>query len=204
MMNKGRNRFIPVAIILPLIVLLVSSVSAIESPALATSKEQTGSGETDNVVIVPGTVSVEVQAENAVRDALKEAKTLGADAESFAITDVQEMNNWRFVSVIGLKDLNANQEWNLLENGSWFGLVLLQKVEEQWIGALEGTPEFTSFLSDIPSSILDTSDKLYLDPLQYRRLQKVQYRFPWQFGTSMQYGILGVHENGFAATVNGW
>jgi hypothetical protein len=80
----------------------------------------------------------------------------------------------------------------------------LQQVRGQWIGGLEGTPEFASILSGIPNNILDARDKLYLDPLQYHRLQNVQYRFPWRFGTNMQYGILGVHESGFAVAVNGW
>jgi len=102
--------------------------------------------------------------------------------------------------------LDADLHWNLLDNGSWFGLVLLHQDENgRWTSAVEGTFRFSLLLSDVPREILSDTAKQTLDPLQRRPLSSSDAnRFPWQSGTQMQYGVLGVHDNGFSSVVSGW
>ncbi|HRF95016.1 MAG TPA: hypothetical protein PLZ51_07475, partial [Aggregatilineales bacterium] len=72
------------------------------------------------------------------------------------------------------------------------------------MGAVEGTEAFSSLLNDVPESILDQEAKQSIDPLQRVTMASDSYIFPWQSGTSMQYGGLGVHANGFTGVVSGW
>lgn len=84
-------------------------------------------------------------------------------------------------------------------------VLLHQDKDGHWTSAVEGTTEFSLLLADVPERILSTTAKQDLDPLQRRLLTTTSaYRFPWQSGTKMQYGILGVHDNGFSSVVSGW
>ncbi len=175
--------------------------TAIQSaPGLVTPTPQA------TVRMAPGTVAVDKDIESAVRQALIDVPDAVHPPDYYAITDVRKADSWLFVSVIGLMGLDADLHWNLLDNGSWFGLVLLHQDENgRWISAVEGTIRFSLLLSDVPSEILSYIGKQTLDPLQRRPLSSSDAnRFPWQSGTQMQYGILGVHDNGFSSVVSGW
>ncbi|MBN1991591.1 MAG: pre-peptidase C-terminal domain-containing protein [Anaerolineae bacterium] len=156
--------------------------------------------------MLPGTIEVEPAVENITRLALIQASDALPIVEYYAITGLQEMDKWSFVSVAGLVGIEADLSWNLLDNGIWFGLVLLHRDNNgNWEGAVEGTEKFSTLLSDIPDQILDGRTKQELDPLQ-RQLQAADstYRFPWPTGTSMRYGSNGVHNNGFSGVVSDW
>lgn len=155
--------------------------------------------------MVPGTVALERDAEDAIRLALADAKETLPAVEAYAVTDVRPLGEHALVSVIGLAGLTASQTWNLPDNGAWFGLVALEKTaDDRWAGAVEGTPGFSVIVERIPENVLDLSAKAGLDPLRRPSLPASAYRFPWPDGTSMYYGTLGVHANGFPSLVSGW
>lgn len=155
--------------------------------------------------MIPGTVALERDAEDAIRRALADAKEILPAVEAYAVTDVRPLGEYALVSVIGLAGLAADKPWNLPDNGAWFGLVALERVaDDRWTGAVEGTPDFSALLARMPDRVLDASAKLGLDPLRRPALPASAYRFPWLDGTSMYYGTLGVHANGFPSLVSGW
>jgi hypothetical protein len=111
------------------------------------------------ITMVPGTVDVDVEIENAVRNALINALSDIPRADYYAITDVREEEKWLFVSVVGLNGLGPDLSWNLLDNSIWFGLILLtQDTAGHWIGATEGTVEFSRLLDNVPEVILSSID----------------------------------------------
>ena len=155
--------------------------------------------------MVPGTVAIDLAAEEAIRAALLDAKVALPAVEAYAVTDVRSFGQHALVSVIGLAGLSASQPWNLPDNGAWFGLVALERAaDDRWIGAVEGTPSFSAVLERLPDHVLGAAAKLGLDPLRRPNLPASAYRFPWPDGTSMYYGSLGVHANGFPSLVSGW
>jgi len=155
------------------------------------------------IVMVPGTIIVEEQVTDAIRDALVQAGDVVSSADYYAISALQDEGNWLFVSVVGLMNLDTDLNWNLQDNASWYGLVLLRQDENGlWTGAVEGTTEFSLLLADVPETILTAQAKQDLNPRQFSTAaSSSSYAFPWQAGTSMQYGSLGVHDNGF---ISGW
>jgi len=159
-----------------------------------------------NITIITGTVVVESSIDIAVQEALVNAnEVLSPVSDYYAITDLSYFDQWLFVSVIGLAGISSDLSWNLLDNGTWFGLVLLKADRDgNWSGALEGTDEFSQILYEIPSNILEDDTKLNLDPLTRAEIPLSGYIFPWQTGKSMKYGSLGVHDNGFPGVVTGW
>jgi len=161
---------------------------------------------TVEVILIPGTVSVNKTIEDVIVLALKNAySVLTPDIHYFAITDVHEAGNWEFVSVIGFVQFDESVGW-FLEDGSWFGVVLLQNDGQgNWIGATEGTIEFSNLLQDVPNHILGPTEKQNIDLSSQSDVSlQSNYIFPWQSGTSMFYGSEGVHSNGFAGVVSGW
>ena len=160
--------------------------------------------EEDGFIIVPGTVELEDELQNAFRSALSDAGGLLPASKYYAATDIRAADGWRFVSVAGLELLDAQLGWRLAD-ANWVGLVVLNQQEDgHWIGATEGTPEFSSLLAKVPDNILTPAAKLSLDPRQRSMMIAETYRFPWQSGKTMLYGSLGVHNNGFSSVVPDW
>lgn len=173
-------------------------------PAVAIAADE-GPSAPPIVRMVPGTVSVDATADDAIRQALADAKESLPAVEAHAITDIRELGEYALVSVIGLAGLTAGKPWNLPDNGAWFGLVALERVaDDRWAGAVEGTPAFSAMLERTSDQALDASSRVGLDPLRRPSLPASAYRFPWPDGTSMYYGTLGVHANGFPSLVSGW
>lgn len=156
------------------------------------------------IVMVPGTVTVNPEMEKAVAAALREAADLFTNPRFFAITDIRDEKNWALISVIGLAQVGDDQRWSM-EDGAWFGLVLLEQTAQgSWLGATQGTPEFSELITQIPEAVIDQQSKKNLDPRQPRPTVAGGFIFPLQSGLSMYYGDLGVHDNGFPSVVNGW
>jgi len=180
--------------------LLLASVLGLAWASQITSVSVAGPNVQTGITMVPGTVAVGTEVENAVRQALSDARVVLPTADCYSISALQKEDRWLFVSVVGLKDLDAGLGWNL-DNAIWAGLILLCKDEDgRWTGAAEGTVEFSVLLADVPESILGAKAKQDLNPLQRLAITS-GYRFPWQSGTSMQYGPFGVHDAGF---ISGW
>ncbi|MEO6061800.1 MAG: hypothetical protein ABIQ99_07685 [Thermoflexales bacterium] len=173
-------------------------------PATVVAADDSPSGP-PSVQMVPGTVAIDSAAEDAIREALADAKEALPAVEAYAVTDVRILGDHAFVSVIGLAGLMPGKPWNLLDNGAWFGLVALERrADDRWTGAVEGTLGFSAIIERIPDHVLDTPAKVGLDPLRRPGLPASAIHLPWPDGTSMYYGSLGVHSNGFPSLVSGW
>jgi hypothetical protein len=156
------------------------------------------------VKMLPGTVSLKSDEEAAVVRAIAEAAATGAAtvADYYSVSAVRDEGDWLFVSTVGLKGVTPGDKWSLMDNGSWFGLTLVHRDETgSWVAAVEGTPEYSRLLAAVPTKILDAQAKESLDPLHKSDVPTTDYPFPWQTGTSMQYGQNAIHAGGFYA---GW
>lgn len=189
------------ASVLRLIVVAALALTLAE-PALASIADPPASA--PDLRLGPGTVDVDAGVARAVLTALKAGRAELPNVEEYAITDVQPVAGGLFVSVIGLAGVKLGGDWNLLDNGAWFGLVLLAPEGGGWTGAVEGTPEFTGLLDALPEASLSAAARRDLDPRRRIELPASAYRFPWLTGTRMYYGSLGVHANGFPSLVSGW
>ena len=170
-------------------------------PMLPLSPLNSADSTQNEITLVAGTVDVDVGVESAVRQALFQAHDAIPAANYHSISDIQTADSWLFVSVVGLQALDADLDWNL-DDAIWAGLVLLRQDESgHWTGAVEGAEEFSLLLADVPEEGLDASSKQDLDPLRRPLIPASAYRFPWQSGSSMQYGVRGVHDAGF---FSGW
>jgi fibronectin type 3 domain-containing protein len=159
-----------------------------------------------NITLVPGTVEINERMKTLVAAALGDSKNLFPNTNYFAVTDMHRVKNWAFLSVIGLANVNADLSWSI-DEGAWFGLVFLKQGQDSsWIKAdVQGSPAFSNMLSEIPDTVLDKKAKQDLDPLSATAGTLSNYIFPWQSGTSMQYGSAGVHDNGnFNGNTSGW
>lgn len=158
------------------------------------------------LTLIPGTVTVSKDIEDAIILTLKNADSvLAPEIRYFAVTDVYKDGKWEFISIIGLVEFDENVGW-FLEDGAWFGVVLLTNDgQENWYGAMDGTSEFSTLLQEIPNNILGEKEKRNIDSLSQSTTDSFStYIFPWQVGTKMFYGSAGIHENGFSGVVSGW
>jgi hypothetical protein len=179
---------------------LLTILGLIGVPASGWGQEQSA---TELITLVPGTTTIEDPlAILALQQALIDSRHLLPSLSSFTITSVRNEDNWLLVSIMGLENLPPSQNWTLLDNGAWFGLMILHRNElGQWTSAVEGSESFTSLIQNIPDTILNPVAKIDLDPRQRQAKASADsaYRFPWPSGTQMQYGSAAIHPNGFSA-----
>ncbi len=158
--------------------------------------------------LVLGTDSVHSEVEQAILQALTNAKNVLPPTEYYAVANVHQMEDWLFISMVGLAGLGPDLTWSLEKNSIWMGLVLLRQDESgHWAGAASGTIEFSHLIDAVPEKILSTQAKRDLDPLGRISIAATPYlRFPWPIGTKMQYGMSAVHNAGFAGYpgMSGW
>lgn len=156
-------------------------------------------------VLAPASVPVAEAISDAVRITLTETASI-IPGRLHAITNVTEQAGWLFVSVVGLEGVTDDLKWNLHDHAVSFDLIILHRnTQGKWAGALEGTEEYSMLLKQMPDNILSVEAKRDLDTLNHpQAAPSAGYRFPWPTGTSMYYGTLGVHANGFSSVVSGW
>ncbi len=159
------------------------------------------------IVLVPGTVVLGDNVNNAILAALEGAVDLFPHMIYFAVTDWRQDGSWAIASVVGLSRLRNGNAWSV-DDGTWVGIVLLEQLSGgAWQGATQGTKSFSSLLGAVPNSFLDPTARRNLDPLNPAGMQALTtagYIFPLQPGTLMYYGGNGVHANGFSGVVSGW
>jgi hypothetical protein len=98
----------------------------------------------------------------------------------------------------------VERSW-IIDDGAWFGLVLLRAdAPGSWIAATQGTEEFSGLITQVPAAFISEAAARDLDPRQPKRLAGEPYIFPWPAGTSMYYGDLGIHANGYQSVVDAW
>jgi hypothetical protein len=191
--GKLARIYVSLALLLGAVCYLVAPETAIGS----TFRAQ-GPVSPDSIVLVQGTVPTPVGVDDAVKQALAAGPV--TPAQSFAVTDVQAVDSDLFVSVVGLSGLSGGN-WNIDDNGVWFGLVLLVPgANAKWDGAVEGTADFSRYITAIPDTSLAPAAKRNLNNLDRTVAPAVPsggYLFPWQPGTQMYYGDFGIHDNGF-------
>ena len=76
-----------------------------------------------SIALIPGTIATTSEIDSAVRWALREEEPTSADV--YAVTDIYPLGDDLFVSVVGLQGITDVSQWNIEDNGAWFGLVLL-------------------------------------------------------------------------------
>lgn len=196
----GCNAVLAGGLVLSVANLQVSAVSAHQDYAGVITPAGRENDEGQAVIMVPGTIAVEARIQQSVMMALSEATQRPGDATYFAITDMRMEADQALVSVAGFVQLNEDLHWNLEDDATWLGLVLLRRTETgDWIGVTEGTQEFSSVVLDVPTAILDDAAKRNLASRPV--LEGSNYVFPWRAGSSMFYGPLGVHPVGYPS---GW
>ena len=170
----------------------------------------TAASQSRKIILVPGTVAVGGEIQNAIVVALEGARDLFPTITYFAITDLRLDGNWALASVIGLAHVHDGLVWSI-DDGAWVGVVLLKQDQNgSWMGGTQGTPLFSSLIDEAPSTFLDGTAKQNLDLLRQPSGQQPSiqsentYLFPWLPGASMFYGNQGVHDNGFSGIVSGW
>lgn len=156
------------------------------------------------VTFVDGTVSISESLKNSLISAVIKGENVLPSSQFFAVTSIQEYENWLFVSTVGLDILDPKDEWTV-EKANWLGLILVETTDGEPINsAVEGTDDFSDLIEQIPDSLLDTNTKIDLDPKKRNLSMEATYIFPWESGKYMQYGISGVHNNGWASLVGDW
>jgi hypothetical protein len=158
-----------------------------------------GSGQSSGITLVPGTVPVSDAVAEAAVTALEGGLSSYPNLHYFAVTDVRDMDPWMLISFVGLETYDSAAGWKL-EAGGWFGLVLLKDDGRgNWAGAAQGTTAFSDLIHQIPDTLIGSEAKRDLDPLAPSDVtaQATGNIFPWESGTAMWYGSLGIHDNGF-------
>lgn len=84
------------------------------------------------VRMLPGTVVVDDGLTYAVQNTLSNALDMIPLTDYYAITDIETVGMQIFVSVIGLNGISSDLDWNLLDHGAWFGLLLLSRRHMDW------------------------------------------------------------------------
>ena len=152
------------------------------------------------IIIIPGTATLNASLDRAVRASFRNAAAVFTLHPYYTVTGLQQNRGWYFISMAGLDTPpSRNQRWSLEDGQAWMGLVLaMRNATGIWSSAVEGTPAFSALLDKVPPTVLSASAKLSIDPARRRGALPDIYRFPWQAGASMMYGMKGIHEGGFA------
>jgi hypothetical protein len=197
LIHRGLAPALPgIALVLLALLLAIPQVFA-DSADMAPTLQENDAG---SPILLPGTVAVDPALQAAVLNTLRlhAADNAQVDSEYYAITDVTAYGDFSFVSVLGLHSTGPGLQWNLTQNGDWFGLFLMTNHGGQaWTGAVKGTEAFSKLLAQIPTDVLDRQARNALDDNNRLNSQAAAYRFPWPDGTAMLYGVNGVHEGGF-------
>ncbi len=160
--------------------------------------------------LIAGTLQTPPEIEAAINQALSDRAAGSPRATHYAITDMRDVDDaggeWCIISLVGLAGVTGATAWNIEDHGAWFGLALARKTARgAWVAAVQGSAAFDDLLAQVPPDALSASLRERLSQSATRlAAPAVAARFPWQAGTSMLYGELGVHPNGFASVINGW
>ncbi len=164
--------------------------------------------------LITPTIALDVDVAEATERALYDARVVLPRSEHYAITGIDILGDWQFISVAGLVGVSDLARWNVLDSGNWYGLVLVHTATDGSISAAaEGTVAYTELLGQVPDSLLPQSSKLALDPLSssnqcsifYGYQCSTSYRFPWELNKQWEFGARSVHfaEYGYPDTA-GW
>ena len=158
--------------------------------------------------LITPTIALDSNIVQGTQDALDHARVALPRSQRYVITGQDIMGDWQFISVAGLVGVSDLAHWNVLDNGNWYGLVLVHENTDGRVdAAAEGTPEFTQLLAQVPDSILPQSSKIALDPLanpyqcsiSYGYQCSTSYRFPWELNKQWEFGARSVHYAGYTA-----
>ena len=156
------------------------------------------------------TVETPPEIRAAITQALADHNAGSPDATHYAITDIRQEDHagesWRIISVAGLAGVGSPAHWNIQDHGAWFGLALArQRADGAWVAAIQGSAAFDKLLARMPSTTLSNALGQRRSTAQSAsQAPVVELRFPWPAGSSMLYGELGLHPNGFGAVVSNW
>ncbi|HNA88655.1 MAG TPA: hypothetical protein PK989_05085, partial [Anaerolineales bacterium] len=182
-----------------ILIFLFLLVSVIPAPALAFEYTP---------ILVTGTVNLDPEIQPTLLDAIKKAQkreVFTSDVLYFAPTNLSSIGSFDFISLAGMVSYREN--WRLEDDVVWMGVMVIKRGSHQ--SAVEGTPEFSFLLGQIPESLMpknikDEVDPLAVSPITTGTTSPETPRFPWDTAYYMQYGSFGVHNNGFSSVVSGW
>ena len=151
------------------------------------------------ITLIPGTATLEASQEAALIDTLnRAAPSLPSNLRYVAVSSLNQSGGWIFTSLTGFDQISDQKSWQV-DDATWIGLALMTRSPDGvWRSEVQGTPEYETLLASIPDGALSTSAKMSLSPIRRRLAPTEAYRLPWVTGYSMQYGVLGVHDGGFA------
>ena len=151
------------------------------------------------ITLLAGTVELDPTLAQAVTTGLAESGFVPAEVAFFAATDMRPADGWALLSIVGLTDLGADQSWHA-EDGSWFGLILARESDPGiWEIGVQGSDVYFALLAQVPASVLDAGEAAALDDGFEMLAAAAPNIFPWESGTAMIYGPLGLHAGG-----SGW
>ncbi len=151
------------------------------------------------ITFLPGTVSIDAGLQDALAAALADAPQATAHSSYFAVSALQGADGWLIVSLAGFVQPDAAGAWSL-EDANWVGIALAeQQPGGAWLAAVEKTAAFGEMLQRAPDTLLDANAKASLMPGRLLGpAATTSYRFPWQPGYNMYYGMFGLHAGGYS------
>ncbi|MEJ2487865.1 MAG: hypothetical protein P8Y68_19285, partial [Anaerolineales bacterium] len=147
------------------------------------------------LTIIEGTVPLSEELRGILQTALEEAsQEVAFESEYFAPTDLEDQEDWVFVSMVGLSNIPESQQWNILDHGSWFGHVLIHYQAGIFSqAAVVGTQKYNTLVNGTPDSLISRSAKLELTGEALPSAEAGGYIFPYPSGYRIHYGSSGVH-----------
>lgn len=159
-----------------------------------------------DVCMTAPTVPIPAEWAAVVMDVLNTAPVLPADVRCFAIINKSAYSDHQaLISIAGIIGDPAN--WNLQDHAIWFSLVALEQAPAggAWSGAIRGTPRFVELIEQFPITAEaiaalggDTDTQEFFAPAA----PTADNYFPFASGTSVIYGINGVHSHGNLVAVD--
>lgn len=169
---------------------LLGGTSAPEAGTVVAASAS-GADQTQPVQLIPGTASVTPDVQQALVSALRERADTGVT--QYAITSADCDADACFVSIAGFGALADPANWQLRDALVIDTVIVARQSDGRMEGmSVKGSRSFRAM------AVSGARAQRVLDaPAQ----QRERYDFPWEPGTSMVYGVLGVHRGGF---VEGW
>lgn len=151
-----------------------------------------------DIVLIPGTVALPGAVEPALRDALAHARIPRA---AYAVTSYDCDGATCFASVAGFDVMPDPALWTL-DQADGIGMVVLQQRDDgTYSGAGDDDPAIDALLAASNAPRAQRLRAARTVRASAALTDTATYDFPWQPGTSMVYGSLGVHTGGF---ISGW
>jgi hypothetical protein len=150
-----------------------------------------------DIVLLPGTVDIPDTFRQPVRAALNRnsARLNGTRYALVTAFDCEAGSGICFVSISGFVEAPDPATWKLENVAAIETVVLNRRANGSIDGVLASEDSFSAMTADMQSPRMEALR------IARSQTQTLSYDLPWQAGTAMTYGTLGIHRGGF---VDGW